>query len=242
MLRRLLLPATLALLPAPALADVTARYAVGAAELTIEAADGGDWRVEVPGEFTLIRRDKVDYVVMVMGKETMVFKLGDLLNTLKPKVSGKPGKAGPDAFTRAKFTLVRGADVVVAGYKGTNWSFGPEERRPGGHRAEVVTSKDPALAPVGAIFLEIGRQASALGEGQFGPDSNFLALANALFASGAPLRVEKVMELRSVDGAAIDPKRFVLPGPVLDPALMDSKTTPGRTVTFEPLPPPQPAP
>lgn len=236
-LSRLLLSATLALLPAPALADVTARYAVGSAELTIEADENGDWRVDLPGKFAVIRRDKTDYAVLVLDKETTVFKLDELIAAVKPTLPGNSGTAATDPFTHAKFSLVRGADVAVAGYKGTNWSLGPEVPRPGGHRAEIVTSKDPALAPIGTIFIELARHLRGFGEEQFGPDSNFLALADELLASGTLLRVEKLIELRSVDDAAIDPKRFQLPGPVAGPATLESKSG-AHTVQAEVAAPP----
>lgn len=62
-MRRLLLPIAL-LLPAPALADVTARYDAHGAEFAVEVDDGGNARAGIDGRFALIRRDGVNYVVL----------------------------------------------------------------------------------------------------------------------------------------------------------------------------------
>ena len=240
LLPRVLLSAALALLPAPALADTTARYALGKDVVTVEVDDGGDWRVDVPGQFTLIRREGVDYIALKQGAEMMVFKLDELVAAVKPELRAS-GDAGSDPFTNGKFTLTRGADVTVGGYKGINWSFGPEVSQPKGHRAEIVTSKDPALAPVGAVFVALYRRLGELGGRQFGPDSNFLTLAGELIASGTPIRVASLAELRSVDKAAIDPKRFELPGPLIgadvmkSEAAVDSRKT-GVTTERKPAP------
>jgi hypothetical protein len=239
-LRGMLLPAALALFPAPALADVTARYALGKEVATIEVDDGGDWRLDVPGQFTLIRRGGVDYIALKQGAEMMVFKLDELVAAIKPEARA-PGDTGSDPFTNGKFTLTRGADVTIGGYKGVNWSFGPEAPQPKGHRAEIATSKDPALASIGAVFVALHRRVRELGVGRFGAESNFLALAGELVASGTPIRVTSLAELRSVDEAAIDPKRFELPGPVISADVMKSKVAADSQpveVTLEPQPKP----
>jgi hypothetical protein len=240
-LPRLLFSAALALLPAPALADVTARYALGKDVLTIEADDGGDWRVDLPGQFTLIRRGGIDYVVATVGEEAMVFKLDDLAEALRGKLLGASRTPGSDALTRERFALTAGPEVAVAGYKGVLWSFGPEKPSPSGRRLEVVTSKDKALAPVGAVFLALQGRIEALGAGQFAPDSNFLSLFRTIVASGTPIRAAKLMELASVDATAIDPKRFELPGPVRDAALLTQKyPTHAQTVVVPIASEPQP--
>lgn len=222
-LSRVLLSAALALIPAPALADVTARYAIGKEVLTIEADDGGDWRIDLPGKFTLIHRGAIDYVVMQQGPETMVFKLEDLVAMVKPELGRASGGKNSDDFMRARFVLTRGGDVEVAGYKGASWNLGLEVPRPKGRTLDVVTSDDPVLAPIGAVFLAVQRQVAALAADQFTPESNFLALVGKLVESGTPLRMAPLIELRSVDGAAIDPKRFELPGPVIDSEMLKAE-------------------
>jgi hypothetical protein len=233
-LSRVLLSAALALLPAPALADVTARYAMGKDVLTIEADDDGDWRVDVPGKFTLIHRGAIDYVVMQRGPEAMVFKLEDLVAMIKPDLQRTSGK-NTEAFMQAKFVLKRGGDVEVAGYKGASWNLGLEVPTPKGRTLDVVTSKDPALAPIGAVFLAVQRHVAALAADQFTPESNFLALVGKLVESGTPLRMAPLVELRSVDGTAIDPKRFELPGPVIDSAILQAELA-TRAEGSEPAP------
>ncbi|TGX52596.1 hypothetical protein E5A73_13145 [Sphingomonas gei] len=238
MLPRLLLSAALALVPLPALADVTAHYAVGKDGLSIEADDGGDWRVEVPGQFSLIRRDKLDYIVLVQDKETTVFKLDDLIALAKPKLFGahKPS----DPFTTARFALTDGGASEVAGYKGVRWNFGPEKADPNGPSLAVVTSKDPALAPIGAVFRALEQRVEGLAAGQFGAESNFVATVRRLFESGTPLSAAPLIVLRSVNTAEIDPKRFELPGPVLDSALLDLPGATDATTSMVPEAPPLP--
>lgn len=57
------LAALLVLLPAPALADVTAHYIVQDKPVTIEIEDGGNARMTLADKVTLIRRDGIDYLV-----------------------------------------------------------------------------------------------------------------------------------------------------------------------------------
>lgn len=220
-LPRVLLSAALALVPSPALADVTAQYAMGKDVLTIAADDGGDWRVDVPGEFTMIHRGAIDYVVIVQGGETMVFKLEDLVRLIKPRLPRTSG--GSEDFARARFALTRTGDAEVAGYKGMRWKLGLEVPRPKGHDVDVVTSADPALAPIGAVFLAVQRHIAELVGDQFTAESNLLALVARLAESGTPLRLAPLIELRSVDSTAIAPKQFELPGPVIDWAMLEAE-------------------
>jgi hypothetical protein len=222
-LSKVLLSAALALLPAPALADVTARYAIGKDVLSIEADDGGDWRVDLPGQFTLIHRGAIDYVVIKQGSETLVFKLEDLVEVIKPELLGRTSGDKADEFGRAKFVLTRGDDVEVAGHKGASWNLRLEDPQPKGRSLDVVTSKDPALAPIGGVFLAIQRHVAVLAADHFTPESNFLALVGKVVESGTPLRMAPLIELKSVDSAAIDAKRFELPGPVIDSEMLKAE-------------------
>lgn len=217
------LAAVLLLAPLPALADVTARYAAGPVELTIEADDGGDWRFHVPGECTLIRRGGVDYIVL--GRpDPVVYKLDDFIAAAD---TAERLSAAPQGFARAKFILARGADAEVAGRKGVTWRFGPEAADLGRPLA-IVTSKDPALAPIGGVFVMLQQRLTRLLLGALPSESNLPQMIAALVETGTPLRVDTLFELRSVDTQTIDPKVFDLPGPVADIAMPPAKTAPGK--------------
>lgn len=232
------LAAAFALAPVPALADVTAQYAAGPVVLTIEADDRGDWRFDIPGECILIHRDGVDYLVLERGDRAGVFKLDDLLEAIGPAPSAK---AKSEKFARVRFKMVQGAAAKVAGRNGTVWRFGPEE--PGLDRdLEIVTSKDPLLAPIGAVFSSLQPRASRLLLGAVTSESNLPQMVAELVATGTPVRVDSFFELRSVGTQPIDPQRFALPGPVLDAALLRAKAPPPVVKTEAPLPPPPPPP
>ncbi|MCW3847132.1 hypothetical protein OF829_07760 [Sphingomonas sp. LB-2] len=209
---RFLLPLAAALLPAPALADVTARYGIGSSMLTIEADDGGDWRFQVSGKtpILILRHDGIDYVVLTDSTDKVsVTRLDAVLAVFFGKVPPPPeGQA---------FKLEAGPTDRVAGYSGTAWRFGPEGEPP----IELLMSADPVLTPIGDVF----RHLAGMGVDGLVPllkaDANVADLIRALFAKGTPLRLRPpetdrdrfLIELASVSTAEIDPARFVLPGP-----------------------------
>ena len=209
------LAALVALLPLPALADVTARYSAGTDVLLVEVDDGGDSRIGIEGKFSIIHRDGVDYVVrMLPGGGSHVTRLADALGLFAELVAG-PAPAG--GAKELAFRLVPQGEVRVGAWSGSAWSFGPDREADGrpGETIELAVSADPALAPVGTVFrrlvdllLPVIRIAIP-GSADFGPKALDLA------AKGTVLRIGTTLELQSITTDAIDSRRFDLPGPVI---------------------------
>src|SRR4051812_6716173 len=119
-----LLAALLMLLPVPALADVTAHYAVQDKSLTIEVESGGDVRLTIEDKFTLIRRDGIDYAVVKDATGAFrVARVEDLLAMVRAQMQGAhPPKGAP---AKTSFILPESGSETVGGYPGTVWKFGP---------------------------------------------------------------------------------------------------------------------
>jgi len=236
----LVLATLLALVPMPALADVTARYAAGGKELVVEVDEGGNSRVEVAGKFAVIHRDAVDYLVVYDKEGPKVFELQGMVELFKgiiPKT--------PDAEAKGfEFGIAPGAPVAIAGQQGAAWKLlmvkGDDASKK--KHLEMVVSADPALAPVGTVFQRTIGTLSEFFAAMFPTDTGFSAKVAELFAKGAPLRITPVeegaakpegplIEFKSLDTAEIDAKHFELPAPVTPTeeifGSMDSLMKPG---------------
>lgn len=228
-LRRLLALAAV-LLPAPALADVTAHYTAGSSTITVEADDNGDSRFQLVGRtpFVMLRHGGVDYVVFTDsdGKVSVVLA-GELLSALLTT---------PPPLAMQQFNLESGPAESFAGYSGTTWRIAPQGEAP----LDLLMSSDPALAPIGQVFRTLaGLAADALAP-LIGADANMGDQLRALFAKGTLLRIlppgsgrPPLLELGSVSTAAIDPARFVVPGPLIS---ADAAIARLRPREFEPPP------
>lgn len=211
---RRLLPLIALLLPAPALADVTASYTTGSAVLTVEVDNGGNTRAGVDGKFLLIRRDGVDYVVMYDHGTAHVARAAEALAQFAKHAPTPQGKSW-------KTELSAEGDATVAGRPGSVWRFGPAGESP----LEFVMSPDPALAPVGQVFARVADSFGAFVDTQVGPTGDAATGVRSLFSHGTPLRISDtrveparpkvLIELQSVSTAEIDAHRFDLPGPVM---------------------------
>ena len=115
---RRLLPLIALLLPAPALADVTANYAAHGARFVVEVDEGGNSRAGIDGKFALIRRDGVDYFVLYARDGTPHVTRADAALVAF-------GKKSPPPTAKWRTELTAGGNAVVAGYPGTVWRFGP---------------------------------------------------------------------------------------------------------------------
>ena len=217
--------ALLALLPAPALADVTAHYTAKDQSLTIEADDHGNVRLTVADKFTLIRRDGVDYAVIRIPAGTdLVVRADDVLKMIAAQMQGAHPPTSA-ATPKLDFTLAQGSDETVAGHAGTVWNFGPAppdaqagdsaKGAPAARdRFDIVMSSDPALAPVGGFLRHLFDTVAPMFLSTFG-DSNFVQRVDELFAHGAPVRIGPVLTLTAVETTPIAADHFVLPAPVM---------------------------
>ncbi|MES2441973.1 MAG: hypothetical protein V4574_04020 [Pseudomonadota bacterium] len=237
---RRLLPLAALLLPAPALADTTARYAAGQAIFTVEVDDGGNARAGIDGRFALIRRDGVIYVVLYPRDGAPQVARADAVLTLMGEVS-KP----PETW-RTEFTAE--GDATVAGYRGSVWRFGPAGDPP----LEFLMSADPALAPVGAVFRGAADVLAAFIAAHV-TEGDPVGDVRSLFSHGTPIRLREtrpgggdILTLQSVGTGEIDSHRFDLPGPVAGADAFVAAIRPmgapivdeGTTVTT--VPPPRP--
>ncbi len=233
-----LFAAILALLPLPALADVTARYSTGKQALLVEIDDGGNTRIGVEGKGSILRREGVDYFVLVTPDgQVLVVELGDLVTLVRSAIAAKPKESGefPD-----KFLLESKGEAMVGERRGVLWNFGPAPKPDGTAEKmlEVVMSDDPALAPIAAVFRHSFEALLPLLGAAMPETSGFTRLAAELLAKGAPLRIEKEFALQSLVADEIDPKRFELPAPVTSAAELMRAVDYGANSTIElkPLP------
>jgi hypothetical protein len=222
--------------PIAAHADVTARYAVGEEVLVVEVDDGGDYRAGIEGKFALLRRGGAEYAVIYDAGSPTVLELRSFISFVQMMMKHEL----PSEAADVQFVLRDTGEAEVGGRKGRRWRFGRVGER--GNPLEVVMSSDPALAPMGAVFRNATASMIQL-FGQMlgaGGKTNFVPLLTELFAKGTPIRIEGpgIIELRSVTLDTIDPKRFELPGPVVDSSALMA----GARASDEPgsLPPPLP--
>ncbi|RYE03281.1 MAG: hypothetical protein EOP61_05280 [Sphingomonadales bacterium] len=202
----------------PALADVTARYAAGKDVVTVEVADSGNWRVDYPGSFSIIRRDGVDYIALLFGPAPKVARLDEVMAATGAGRGAEPPV--PPMLRDMKLTVTANGEAVIAGRKALLWNLVPvvpSEAASPKDILEVAVSADPELAPVGAVFRHVAEVLLPL-FGPLLPESGFAERVRELLAKGTPLRAGKKFELQSLDSAIIDPKRFDLPAPPVSAA------------------------
>lgn len=227
---KLLLAGLLLLAPLPALADVSAHYSLGSKDkLVIEADDGGNFRTELGDKFTVIRRDGVDYIVMVDAAGGFeVARFDAVLALIAGELKQSGDGAGSPALT---FEMRAGAEESVVGYSGMIWFFGPRPvpGKEAGKQVEIVMSADPALAPIGVVFRHLIELANPLLGNMLGAGGNFPAASAELFTKGTPLRVGPVLKLESVSTTEIAAARFELPGAVMDPVEFLKEATPSES-------------
>lgn len=196
---------------APARADITAIYlndeSESGFEMKVEVASNGDLRTDSDGSGRyLIRRGGRIYFVEQGPQGPVVEDFADVVAVIQEEL----GKMGPNVCDRLQFggpksRLISRGRVTIAGRSGE--AYAPEGRK--GAPAQVVISRDPALAPLGAAMAAHFRMSMAL-MGRCGSKVPMVAQTEALLDSGAPLKLGPV-RLGPVETRAIDPARFVLP-------------------------------
>ena len=231
--------AMIAMLPMPALADVTVQYSSGKdAAVVIEADDGGDSRLTIAGKGGIIHRDGVDYLFAVTPQgEARVTELKDFI-TVMSGVIGQ-SKPVPGAETM-QFVIIPKGEATVAGRKGAAFLFGPAKRADGGKeekQIEAVLSSDPALAPIGEVFRRTLTSTLPILAVALPESSGFARLATELAGKGTPLRLAPMIEFVSADMAEIDAKHFELPAPVVSASEFLSALSPeAGAAELAPLP------
>lgn len=233
---KLLLASLLLLLPLPALADATARYSAGPDKiLTIEVADGGNFRAEVADKVVLIRREGTDFLVVYdQSRQPRVTRLGPLAELIAAQAGSSHESL---EAKRMDFELIRAREETVGGSAGTIWKFGPvddpegdKERDP---KIDFVMSTDPTLAPIGGFFRSVFELVAPTFAALFGT-GNFVQRGGELFEKGTPIRMG-TLKLESLATGAIAASRFDLPGPEIEAMDFFGSLDPSSAATV-PLP------
>lgn len=231
---RLLLAAILAWLPTAALADVTARYDIDKDALIIEADDGGNSRMELPGVAILIRRDGVDYIIMEAAGGTKVTRFADFLALM---AAPRRDEVPAGMFDNVRMVMTPMGETSIGGRAARLWSLAPTAQpnviKPP-RALEIAISVDPALAPIGDIFRRTAEAMLPYFAAFLPHTTRFAPTARMLLAKGTPLRIGNKFELQSVDNADIDHERFELPGPVIPAAeFAAAMEAPSKTVEVQ---------
>jgi hypothetical protein len=222
---------------APARADLTATYDFGSGKqpvkMTVEVAANGDLRggMNMPGMY-MIRHDGRSYFVIDQPGGPMVVDAAEAGSVMQEEMNkAEPGlceKMGRDAPSPA---LVSRGTVTVAGRSGE--AFGVAARTDA--RPDVVISRDPALAPLGAAMAAQFRLSMTM----MGPcmgASGMFAQMQALLDSGTAIQMGP-MRLDTVVSGPVDPARFVLPAaPATREQVRAMMTRPKGPVKIVPAP------
>jgi hypothetical protein len=190
---------------APAHADLTGTYRHTASRriVTVEVADNGDSRFEIGGEmWRLIHRGGIDYAVYRLPGGPLVARIDDLQQFAAERGGPAPRLAISD------MTLVERGETTIGRYSGRAYYLRLPDGLPS--RPQMVISRDPALAAIGAAWVRQIEFSIAMlrARGAAVPDA--ILRIREVLATGAPVLYGGHV-LESVDSRAIAPDRFVLP-------------------------------
>ena len=206
-----------------ATADVTARYRMGPAVMTIQVDEGGASRISMGSQMAIVARDGVTYFVAGDLAGTFAVRQDEMIAAMMQHLD-PPNLPRPPADSEGgedSHRIVRRGTETVAGRTGTVYVIEATEQesaaRAGG-AGEYVISDDATLAPVGRVFA---RQFAQSGEGMaaaLGPailTQTAMPQLRTLLERGTLLRMGRILRLESVETAPIDAAAFELPETVL---------------------------
>lgn len=161
------------------------------------------------GESYLIDR-RADGTVIVSRQSDLTAVTAETFRALTDKWK-LPKGAAPAMMYR----LVDLGPATVNGRSGTRYGLIQTNAAKGVEpNFQYVISADPALAPLGRIMLrQVAASQQALAAALPG-ETNMFALMSGILSKGAPLRMERLMSLDTVETLNPDPTLFDLPGPV----------------------------
>jgi hypothetical protein len=210
--------------PTVALADITATYrAEGGLDMSmkVQLADNGDMRVDMEMKIdrdagagmspsagwtamSMIARGGRTYYVLQRPEGTIVNDVEDVSAVIQEEMAKAEIDMCKEAAAGGAPPKLRPmGTVTVAGRAGE--AYGTGIRMAGD--ADLVISRDPALAPLGAAMAAQFRASSTA----MGPcPLPGTAEMQAIFESETPLKLGP-MRLETVEFGPIDPARFVLP-------------------------------
>lgn len=217
-MRHLILALLVLLSPlAPAEAGLRAVY--GSSEenrtLVVEVADNGDARIAESGDESYgLMLDGHFHVISRAGDSWMAARIADVataIDRVMPPIFGDALTHGGAARPVAKLRMEKQGERTIGGRQGVVWAvsgIGGADGPP----AEYVMSKDADIAPVGRALEQFMHASIIPGAPLLGSAAaELIEETRAIFALGTPLDVGGRFQLRYVEKADIDPRRFVLP-------------------------------
>jgi hypothetical protein len=244
-MRRPLLLAALvaAMLPTPALADVTVRYRArspaGAPaatranppSLTISADDAGRarWEMAAPGtpaagarqpSVALIAREGVGYFALNGPQPGLqiVGRVDDAfaigMQFAAPILQG-PARATVAQVMGQRVEIIPVGPETVSGIQGNLYRIILVNGETRSPPMEVVVATDPRLAPIGREFVRMVESVRPTLVAMAGSEPQVYAALRGMMGLGAPLRIGAEMRIDSLSMDDVPDSRFALPGPVM---------------------------
>lgn len=204
-MRFLILLLLLAGCGSPARADLTAHYrhVDGSGTVRVEVAGNGDARFEMSGQpWRLIHRGGVSYAVYLLPGGPMVARMADL-----QRLAAEQGGEPPSLAISGMRLIPRG-EVRMGSFSGHAYHL----QMPGGMspRPQIVVSGDPALAPIGPVWLRQIDFSVAMLRARGAQVPETVMRIREVLATGSPVYYGG-QQLQRVDGASIPSDRFRLP-------------------------------
>lgn len=204
----------------PATADITATYGVSGGRLpnmVIRVNDRGDSRTTTGNQMAVLTVGGETYIVMADLNGLFAVRQGDVMTAFSDLVAGQsPELASSDETSGAhspSYEIVEAGTETVGGREGTVLSVRREGQDPD-IADRYVVSRDPRLAPIGAV---LARQFSASTNAMRGVAdvTGFWAYIADIFARGTVIRFGNLFRLESVDEGEIPSSEFALPETIL---------------------------
>jgi len=206
--------------PAPAMADVTARYRISEGQtILIEASDDGHGRFTPEGEGAqggyAVFTPEDSFLVFTEQGVTRVIRFADFraaLDAVIEQALAQVGGAGAIEAADPVSAAPAEARLETAGRSEVNGRSGIiyRDRTAEADMRDFVISDDPALAPVGRIFAKILTETPMLGNMIGGAGADWKRELAALLDKGAALRLGEA-SLESMASEEIPAERFGLP-------------------------------
>ena len=189
----------------PARADITAHYRQvgGSGTVRVEVAGNGDSRFEMSGQpWRLIHRSGVSYVIYLLPGGPMVARIDDL-RQLATEHGGEPPN-----LPISRMRLVPRGVIRMGGFSGRAYHLDmPEGPTP---TPQFVVSEDPALAPIGQVWLRQIDFSVAMLRARGAPVPEAVTRIREVLATGSPIFYGG-QQLQRIDNGAIPAERFRLP-------------------------------